>query len=70
MKLVDYLAAQNLTMQAFGAQIGRSTATVSRIARGMQRPDWDTLEAIKIATKGRVTANDFHAATDSASSAA
>ena len=63
MKLDQYLEANGLTLAKFGSLIGRSPATISRIARGINRPDWDTLEAIKLATAGAVTANDFHEVT-------
>ena len=59
MRLIQYLRMNGLTLAAFGAQIGRSTPTVSRIARGVNRPDWDTLNAIQRATNGAVTPNDF-----------
>lgn len=59
MKLSDYLVENALTLDAFAAQINRSAATVSRIARGLNRPDWETMEAIVRATSGRVTPNDF-----------
>ena len=62
MKLADYLKANGITATAFAAKIARSTATVSRLSRGRQRPDWSTLEAIRAATDGKVTANDFHGA--------
>lgn len=59
MRLSDYLATTGQTVTAFGAQIGRSAASVSRIANDKQRPDWDTIEAIERETQGRVSRNDF-----------
>lgn len=59
MRLAEFLKAHDLTATAFAERIGRSTATVSRLARGIQRPDWSTIEAIDTATGGQVTANDF-----------
>lgn len=59
MKLADYLAEQNLTLEAFGALCGRSTATISRLSRGLHRPDWDTMTAIEKATSGKVQPNDW-----------
>lgn len=59
MKLADYLAEQSLTLEAFGALCGRSTATISRLARGLHKPDWDTMEAIEKATGGKVQPNDW-----------
>lgn len=59
MKLADYLMSKNLTLTVFAERIERSPATVSRIARGEQRPDWATIEAIRLATDGAVEPNDF-----------
>ena len=58
--LNDYLAAERLTYTAFADLIGRSVATVSRIARGEQMPDPDTMKAIIQATAGRVEPNSFY----------
>lgn len=59
MKLADYLAEQKLTLEAFGALCGRSTATISRLSRGLHKPDWDTMEAVEKATGGKVQPNDW-----------
>jgi transcriptional regulator with XRE-family HTH domain len=59
MKLRDYLNANALTLDQFAGRIGKTAATVSRIARGINKPDWDTLEAIERETGGSVTPNDF-----------
>ena len=59
MKLIDYLDAQDLNMAEFGRLIGRSDATVSRIARGLNPPDWRTMKAIRAVTRGAVMPNDF-----------
>lgn len=61
MKLSAYLVQEDLTLQEFADQIGRSAATVSRISRGLNDPDWETMRAIEAATKGQVTPNDFRA---------
>lgn len=60
MKLADYLDAHGLTASAFAGKIGRSIATVSRIARGLHSPDWPTMRAIAEATSGAVQPNDFY----------
>ena len=39
--------------------IGVSRPTVSRIRRGVQRPDWDTLAKLKSWSGGEITADDF-----------
>jgi transcriptional regulator with XRE-family HTH domain len=59
MKLAAYLSETGTTLEAFGARINRSGATVSRIARGLQHPDKATIEAIAVATEGAVTPGDF-----------
>jgi len=60
MKLAEYLKLHpELSQEEFAAKIGRSGATVSRLARGINPPDWATVVAIVEATDGAVTANDF-----------
>lgn len=59
MKLAAYISEENLTLEAFGVLCGRSTATISRLARGLHKPDWATMEAIEKATGGRVQPNDW-----------
>ena len=54
-----YMRRNALSDDDFARIIGRSRATVSRIRRGKVRPDWDTIQRIRTATKGSVTANDF-----------
>ena len=59
MQLAAYLKDCGLTLAQFGAEIGRTAATVSRIARGLHRPDWKTMQAIERKTGGAVLPNDF-----------
>ena len=59
MRLSDYLKKTGTTQSAFADKIGRSVASVSRLASGEQRPDWDTIEAIERETGGKVTRKDF-----------
>jgi transcriptional regulator with XRE-family HTH domain len=59
MKLGEYLKSEGLTLAQFAQKIGRTGATVSRISRGIHRPDWDTVREIERVTKGKVTRNDF-----------
>lgn len=59
MKLSDYLATNKLTLAEFGTLVKRSDATISRITRGINKPDWDTMKEIERATAGKVTPNDF-----------
>lgn len=58
-KLATYLKREKLTLDQFGKRIGRSAATVSRLARAVNKPDWDTAEAIERATEGEITISDF-----------
>lgn len=69
MKLCDYLSANGMTLAAFAAKSGLSVPTVSRLRRGLNRPDWKTLDAINEATGGQVTANDFYAQPDTSEAA-
>ena len=59
MHLADYMADRGLTDEEVAVGIRRSRPTVSRIRRGLVRPDWKTIEEIKRFTKGVVTADDF-----------
>ena len=59
MQLAEFIEAEGLTLAEFGSKIGRSAATVSRIARGIHKPDWATIAAINDATSGQVSPNDF-----------
>ncbi len=59
MHLSDYMTLRGLSDDEMAGQIGRSRATVSRMRRRVARPDWDTIDALRRATKGQVTANDF-----------
>lgn len=59
MELLEYLRREKLTLAKFAHLIGRSKPTISRIARGLNQPDWQTMNAIEKATAGAVTPNDF-----------
>jgi transcriptional regulator with XRE-family HTH domain len=59
MKLAAYIDEHDLTLEAFGDLCGRSAATISRLARGLHKPDWSTMEAIEKATGGKVQPNDW-----------
>jgi transcriptional regulator with XRE-family HTH domain len=61
MQLADYMAREKLRDGEFARRIGRSRVTVNRIRRGLIRPSWDTIKAIRAATRGEVTADDFEA---------
>ena len=59
MHLSDFMTERKLDDQAVADGIGRSRVTVSRIRRRKTRPDWDTIEAIRLFSDGKVTADDF-----------
>lgn len=59
MKLTDYLSQHGVSDGEFAASIGVDRSSVSRMRRGITRPDWPTIERIIEATNGSVTANDF-----------
>ena len=59
MTLKDWLNHKDVTASDFAKKIGRSAPTVSRILRGINKPDWETMLAIEAATEGAVTPNDF-----------
>lgn len=59
MHLSNYMAENNLIDGDVADAIGRSRATVSRIRRRKVRPDWPTIEAIRVFTGGAVSADDF-----------
>jgi len=59
MTLKEYMNLKGLTLEKFAVQIERSPATVSRIVRGLHRPDWKTMDQIAVATKNKVLPNDF-----------
>jgi transcriptional regulator with XRE-family HTH domain len=59
MHLAAYMAQHGLSDDDLAAKIGRTRPTVSRIRRGVMRPDWITMGRILEATSGEVTPNDF-----------
>jgi DNA-binding XRE family transcriptional regulator len=59
MHLAEYMRAHALRDQDAAELIGVSRWTVSRIRRRKIRPGWRTIEKIRIATAGAVTADDF-----------
>ena len=66
MTLADYLAERGITNTQFARAIDRADSTVSRLVRGLQRPEWRTMEAIKRETGGAVTPDDFLASGNAA----
>jgi transcriptional regulator with XRE-family HTH domain len=59
MHLAKYMSDKKLSDGQVAMAIKKSRPTVNRIRRGVQRPDWNTIEAIRKFTRGAVTADDF-----------
>jgi transcriptional regulator with XRE-family HTH domain len=59
MRLDEWLSKNAVTMTEMAALTGRSVSTISRLARGLHRPGFGTADAIRHATGGAVTPNDF-----------
>jgi transcriptional regulator with XRE-family HTH domain len=59
MHLATYMAEKGLSDEDVAAAIARSRVSVSRYRRKLIRPEWETIEAIRLYTKGRVTEADW-----------
>ena len=59
MHLSIFMQSKNLTDDQVAEAIGVSRVTVSRIRRRIVRPDWSTIQRLRVFTKGDVTADDF-----------
>ena len=59
MTLDQYLSKNGISSAAFARSLGVNSSVVWRVRYNKVRPDWDTVEAITLATSGAVTANDF-----------
>jgi transcriptional regulator with XRE-family HTH domain len=59
MHLSTFMQSKNLTDDQVAEAIGKTRATVSRIRRRKVRPDWETIQRLRVFTKGDVTADDF-----------
>jgi transcriptional regulator with XRE-family HTH domain len=59
MHLAEYMDANGLRDEDVAELLGVSRGTVSRIRRRKIRPGWHTIEKIRTATAGAVTADDF-----------
>ena len=59
MTLAEYLRTNGIRLESFAARIGRSTSTVSRIARREVAANHDTMAAIVQATEGKVSFADL-----------
>lgn len=59
MILKEFLQAEKLTLVAFAPQAGISVQTLHRYVQGHRFPTAENLLRIRLATDGRVTADDF-----------
>jgi DNA-binding transcriptional regulator YdaS (Cro superfamily) len=59
MRLDEYLTTSNLTNAEFAKRIGVSTVAVQYWRHGQRIPRPAQMQAIREATKGEVTPNDF-----------
>lgn len=59
MKLDAWLDEVKLSDAEFGRRIGKSHSTILRLKRGEIQPSLGTIHAIRDATAGKVTADDF-----------
>jgi transcriptional regulator with XRE-family HTH domain len=59
MHLAEYMKIRGLKDTAVANKIGIDRATVNRIRRGLQRPDWITIILLKKWSRGAITADDF-----------
>jgi transcriptional regulator with XRE-family HTH domain len=59
MKLKDFLKEEEITQEQFAEMVGSYQGLVARWCNGMI-PRADMMTKILIATKGKVTANDFY----------
>ena len=59
MHLSVYMAERKLTDEDVAREIGAARATVSRWRRRRIRPDWSTIEAIRVFSHGKITAEDW-----------
>jgi len=60
MRLRQYLDEHQIGIPTFAEQIGVSIQAVHRYARGERIPTREVMSAIKLATGGKVTPNDFY----------
>lgn len=59
MKLKDWRAREGLSLEAAGERLDLSHATLSRIERGKNYPDRETVQKIFDRTNGEVTLHDW-----------
>lgn len=59
MTLADYIASEQTTASRFAGELGVPVSTITRLLKGERRPGIDLVARIKVATLGKVTADDW-----------
>ena len=59
MQLAEYLAVNRIRLHDFAEKIGMSAPSVSKLANGVNKPSFDTMQKIAEVTGGLVSADDF-----------
>ena len=59
MTLAEYLKLNELTHDQFAEKSGVPRPTITRLVKPGSRPDWANMEAIRKATNGKVSPNDW-----------
>lgn len=59
MHLSDYMARNGLNDETVAIAINRSRVSVNRYRRRLKRPDWETIQAIREYTGGKVRSEDW-----------
>lgn len=59
MKLETYLTENGIRPTSFAVSIGVSPSTITRLLKGERSPRIELIQAIKRATSGNVSADDF-----------
>ena len=60
MKLKDYIIQEGISQKRFAIRCKMSPAAICRLIKGERFPKPETITRIFTASKGEVTANDFH----------
>ena len=59
MTLSDYMEKKQMTEAQMAALVGCSQSTINRIKNGRFAPGLDLMMRVRVATRGKVTPNDF-----------
>ena len=61
MRLSEFIEQAGLTDAVFGEQCGLSQSQVSRLRNGKSKPSFEAIEAVRGASGGKVSPNDWFA---------